>query len=52
VTLATSSNLLASTKYGIAFASAIVKNNIMGVQFHPEKSGKSGLQLLSNFVRL
>lgn len=52
VTLANPSNLLASTDYGIGFASAIAQDNIMGVQFHPEKSGKFGLQLLSNFVRL
>lgn len=36
--------------YGIEFASSIQKNNIFGTQFHPEKSHKSGLALLRNFV--
>ncbi|OGG03597.1 imidazole glycerol phosphate synthase, glutamine amidotransferase subunit [Candidatus Gottesmanbacteria bacterium RBG_16_37_8] len=39
------------TLYGEKFASIIVKNNIMATQFHPEKSGKVGFQLLSNFIR-
>jgi glutamine amidotransferase len=34
------------------FSSVIAKNNIMGTQFHPEKSGEMGLQLLRNFIRL
>lgn len=38
-----------TTRYGEDFASVIVKNNIVGVQFHPEKSGDVGLQLLKNF---
>jgi glutamine amidotransferase len=45
-----SSNVLAQTSYGINFTSALVKNNIMGVQFHPEKSHKFGMQLLKNFA--
>jgi glutamine amidotransferase len=40
------------TSYGIRFASSIVRNNIMGVQFHPEKSHRFGMQLLKNFVEL
>lgn len=39
----------ASTEYGKEFTSVIVKNNIIGMQFHPEKSGDVGLQLLKNF---
>ena len=38
------------TEYGIKFSSAIQKNNIFGVQFHPEKSGENGLELLKNFT--
>jgi imidazole glycerol-phosphate synthase subunit HisH len=44
--------LLSSTTYGYPFASAIQKENILGVQFHPEKSHKFGFQLLKNFVSL
>lgn len=45
-------NILASTSYGIDFASMILKDNIMGAQFHPEKSHKFGMRLLKNFVEL
>ena len=44
--------VLATTFYGEEFPSAVAKDNIFGVQFHPEKSGKWGLKFLSNFVRL
>ncbi len=37
------------TDYGIYFTSAIVKDNIWAVQFHPEKSGEAGLKMLTNF---
>ncbi|MFZ1291153.1 MAG: imidazole glycerol phosphate synthase subunit HisH [Melioribacteraceae bacterium] len=43
---------IASTEYNIVFSSAINKNNFYGVQFHPEKSGKAGLQILKNFIEL
>jgi glutamine amidotransferase len=42
-------NLLGQTLYGISFASALVAANLVAVQFHPEKSGRPGLRLLSNF---
>lgn len=37
------------TEYGKKFCSVVQKDNIFGVQFHPEKSGDAGLQLLKNF---
>jgi len=40
------------TNYGIDFVSAVVKGNIWGAQFHPEKSQKAGLQILKNFAQL
>ncbi|MDH5806873.1 MAG: imidazole glycerol phosphate synthase subunit HisH [Candidatus Methanomethylicaceae archaeon] len=42
---------LALTEYGIKFPSIIEKKNIVGVQFHPEKSGKNGLIFLKNFLK-
>ncbi len=39
----------AETTYGVSFASVIVKQNICGTQFHPEKSGPQGLKFLVNF---
>ncbi len=43
---------IAETDYGVRFASAVRKGAILGVQFHPEKSGAPGLRLLSNFVSI
>ncbi len=43
---------IAETEYGERFMSAVRKGRLCGVQFHPEKSGASGLRLLANFVRL
>jgi glutamine amidotransferase len=40
------------TEYGETFASSVWRDNIFATQFHPEKSQKVGLQLLSNFVAL
>ncbi len=42
--------LIASTDYNETFSSVINKANIVGVQFHPEKSQSSGLKLLRNFI--
>ncbi len=39
------------TEYGLRFSSALSQGNIFAVQFHPEKSQHSGLQLLSNFLK-
>lgn len=44
--------VITTTKYGIEFSSSINKENIFGVQFHPEKSHIYGIKLLSNFSKL
>jgi glutamine amidotransferase len=38
--------------YGIDFAAAVQRDNIMGAQFHPEKSHRFGMQFLKNFAEL
>lgn len=43
---------IAKTDYEIEYSSALQKNNFYGVQFHPEKSGKKGEQILQNFLNL
>jgi len=43
---------LAVTDYDGTFSSAVRKNNYFGFQFHPERSGETGLKLLRNFVNL
>lgn len=43
-------NVIGETTYGAPFASAIADRNIVGVQFHPEKSHRFGMQLLRNFA--
>ena len=45
-------NIICNTKYGINIPAIINENNIFGFQFHPEKSGKSGLNLLSSFLSI
>ncbi len=42
----------AITEYGYTFASSVYKENIFGVQFHPEKSHRFGMKILSNFAEL
>lgn len=41
---------VATTPYGIDFVSVVERSNVAGAQFHPEKSQKIGLQILSNFI--
>ena len=45
-------NAMFRTSHGVTFDSAIMKDNIYGAQFHPEKSHKFGMKLLENFARL
>jgi len=45
-------NIIATTEYGVKFNAIIHKENIFGVQFHPEKSQKIGKLLLHNFLSI
>jgi len=45
-------DVIVTCKYGYEFAAALENNNIVGVQFHPEKSHKYGMKLLKNFIEL
>ena len=46
------SDTAAVTEYIEPFAAAVERGNVMGVQFHPEKSAETGLQVLKNFLDL
>lgn len=45
-------NLLATAEYGIELTAAVARDNVMGCQFHPEKSGKTGLNILRAFCEV
>jgi glutamine amidotransferase len=45
-------DVLARTEYGYRFDSVVARGNIMGVQFHPEKSHKFGMRLLKNYAEV
>ena len=44
--------ILTTTKYGVRFPSVVAKKNLFATQFHPEKSSKTGLIMLKNFIKL
>jgi glutamine amidotransferase len=44
--------VLTETRYILPYASSVIRDNVVGVQFHPEKSGAVGLAILSNFIDL
>jgi glutamine amidotransferase len=44
--------VVATTTYGERFATIVARDNVFGVQFHPEKSSADGLRLLGSFARL
>jgi glutamine amidotransferase len=46
------SEAIANTNYDVEYTSALQKNNFYGTQFHPEKSGDVGEQILANFLNL
>ena len=43
---------IATTDYVVSYASAVCAGNVMGVQFHPEKSGDAGIRILKNYVQM
>lgn len=43
---------IGTCEYGVRFTAALCRDNFMGVQFHPEKSGSVGAKLLNNFINL
>ena len=45
-------DVVCETSYGYPFVSGIERENIYGVQFHPEKSHRFGMKLLKNFIEL
>lgn len=45
-------DVLATATHGVEFAAMLARDNLMGIQFHPEKSQQPGIAMLRNFVRL
>ena len=44
--------IAATTDYGVTFCSMIIKSNLIATQFHPEKSGETGLRMYTNFLNM
>ena len=44
-------SVIATAEYGAPLTAAVARDNVMGTQFHPEKSGESGLRILKEFAR-
>ena len=44
--------VIGETEYGVTFASVVGRDNVVATQFHPEKSGATGLRMYENFLRL
>jgi glutamine amidotransferase len=42
--------VIGETEYGVTFASVLARDNLVATQFHPEKSGASGLRFYANFL--
>ena len=49
---ASEEDVIARTEYGVSVVAAVHSGNVYGCQFHPEKSGETGLQILKNFGEL
>ena len=45
-------NIIGETEYGYRFSSAVQNDNVLGIQPHPEKSHKNGLEILKNFINI
>ena len=48
--MTTTDATIATSTYGETFTAAVARDNFMGVQFHPERSGHAGARLLANFL--
>jgi glutamine amidotransferase len=44
--------IIGETEYGVRFPSVVAKDNVVATQFHPEKSGQTGLRMYENFLRI
>lgn len=49
---ASADDVIATVEYGSRFPAVVGRENVLGVQFHPEKSQRAGAQLLKNFLEL